>query len=205
VVLHSEIEQEAGRWNVEDVARGICDKLVRRHPHVFGESAVDSTAGVLAQWDQIKRAEKGHEEQPYLHGTGKGLPGLLRAAKLQKKAAKVGFDWPDAAGVLAKIREELAELEAALAGTGTAAADEELGDLMFSVVNLIRFRKLDPEVLMEAANAKFEQRFHAMDCLLREQGKSLHAATPVEMEQAWQAAKLDHGEAGHPVHPRRPR
>jgi MazG family protein len=189
VVLHSEIAGEAGHWRVEDVARGICDKLVRRHPHVFGESGVASTAGVLAQWEQIKRAEKGHEEEPYLHGTGKGLPALMRAVKLQKKAAKVGFDWSDAAGVIAKIREELDELEAALADGGGAHADEELGDLLFSVVNLARFRGQDPEILMEAANRKFERRFHAMETALRRQGLTLADATPAEMDEAWEAAK----------------
>jgi len=189
VVLHSELEEEAGHFSVEDVARTISDKLVRRHPHVFGDSAVNSTAGVLKQWDEIKRTEKGHEAEPFLHGTGKGLPALMRAAKLQKKAAKVGFDWPNTAGVIGKIREELAELEAALAGPDPQAIDEELGDLLFSMVNLVRFRKQDPEVLMEAANTKFEQRFHAMDQILLASGNSLQAATPAEMDAAWEAAK----------------
>lgn len=189
VVLHSEIEEEAGRFSVEDVARTISDKLVRRHPHVFGASVVGDTAGVLKQWEEIKRVEKGHEAEPYLHGTGKGLPGLLRAAKLQKKASKVGFDWPDSRGVLRKIREELDELEAALAGDEAAAVDEELGDLLFSLVNLLRFRKQDPEVVMEAANAKFEARFHAMECLLAADGLPLHDATAEQMDAAWEAVK----------------
>lgn len=189
VVLHSEIEEEAGRGSVEDVARGICDKLVRRHPHVYGESAVGDTEGVLLQWDQIKRAEKGHEEEPYLHGTGKGLPGMLRAVKLQKKAAKVGFDWPDEDGVMAKIREEVSELEAAAREGDPEAVDREIGDLLFAVVNLVRFRKQDPEVLMEAANVKFETRFQRMEELLRARGKSLQQATPGEMEEQWEAAK----------------
>ncbi|MCB1133445.1 MAG: nucleoside triphosphate pyrophosphohydrolase, partial [Verrucomicrobiae bacterium] len=115
VVFHSELAEEAGRYNLDDVARGIGDKLVRRHPHVFATSGASNTDEVLKQWDEIKRAEKGHEEKPYLHDVGKGLPALMRAAKLQKKAAKVGFDWPDEAGVLAKIREELGELEEAIA------------------------------------------------------------------------------------------
>ncbi len=195
VVLHSELEAEAGVFTIDDVARTISDKLVRRHPHVYGASAVNSTDGVLKQWEEIKRSEKGHEAEPYLHGTGKGLPALLRAAKLQKKAAKTGFDWPDVHGVLAKIREEIHELEAALATPATPAVDEELGDLLFSVVNLARFRKQDPEVLMEAANRKFEQRFHAMEKILRENGKSLHAASPEEMDAAWESAKLDESQA----------
>ena len=114
VVFHSEIAEEAGRFNLDDVARGISDKLVRRHPHVFAESEAADTDAVLQQWDAIKREEKGDGEKPYLHGVGKGLPGLLRASKLQKKAAKVGFDWPVEIGVLAKISEELLELQSAV-------------------------------------------------------------------------------------------
>ena len=152
VIFHSELAEEAGRFNLDDVARGISDKLVRRHPHVFAQSDAATSDAVLQQWDEIKRAEKGHEEKPYLHGVGKGLPALLRAAKLQKKASKVGFDWPDQAGVIAKMREELDELEAAIASGDERHVNEELGDLLFSVVNLARFRKLDPEVLMASAN-----------------------------------------------------
>ncbi|RPJ35777.1 MAG: nucleoside triphosphate pyrophosphohydrolase [Verrucomicrobiaceae bacterium] len=189
VIFHSELAEEAGRFNLDDVAREISDKLVRRHPHVFAQSAAADSDAVLRQWDEIKRAEKGHEERPYLHGIGKGLPALLRAAKLQKKASKVGFDWPDESGVLAKIREELGELEAAIECGETRQIEDELGDVLFSAVNLARFRKLDPEVLMAAANAKFEQRFAAMERALRQQGLDLDAATPEQMEASWQAAK----------------
>lgn len=189
VIFHSELAEEAGRFNLDDVARGICDKLVRRHPHVFGRSEAASSDAVLTQWDEIKRAEKGHEEQPYLHGVGKGLPALLRAAKLQKKAAKVGFDWPDETGVIAKIREELGELESALSTADTRHIEEELGDLLFSVVNLIRFRKADPEVLMASANTKFESRFAAMERDLRERGLELTSATPCQMEDSWMTVK----------------
>lgn len=189
VVFHSELAEEAGRYNLDDVARGISDKLVRRHPHVFALSDATTSDAVLQQWDAIKRTEKGDEERPYLHGVGKGLPALLRASKLQKKAAKVGFDWPDEAGVLDKIREEISELEAAITTDDTAAADEELGDLLFSVVNLARFRKLDPEILMASANAKFETRFAAMERDLKQRDLELESATAVQMEASWQAAK----------------
>lgn len=189
VIFHSELAEEAGRFNLDDVARGISDKLVRRHPHVFAQSDASTSDAVLQQWDEIKRAEKGDEQQPYLHGVGKGLPALLRAAKLQKKASKVGFDWPDQAGVIAKIREETDELEAAIANDDSGAVDEELGDLLFSVVNLVRFRKLDPEVVMAAANAKFEQRFAAMERDLKQHGIDLNTATPERMEESWQAVK----------------
>ena len=189
VVFHSELAEEAGHFTLDDVARGISEKLVHRHPHVFAQSKVNTADAVLQQWDEIKRADKGHEQQPFLHGIGKGLPALLRAAKLQKKAAKVGFDWPDEAGVLAKLREELGELEAAVAAGDPAAVDEELGDLLFSAVNLARFRKTDPEVLMAAANAKFEQRFAAMEYALQQQGLDLATATLTRMEELWVAAK----------------
>lgn len=189
VVFHSELAEEAGRYNLDDVARGISDKLVRRHPHVFAQSDVTTTDGVLQQWDNIKRAEKGDEEKPYLHGVGKGLPALLRAAKIQKKAAKVGFDWPDEAGVLAKIREELEELESAIQEGNPDRVGEELGDLLFSVVNLARFRKIDPEVLMADANAKFEQRFAAMEHDLKQRGLDLTSATADQMEESWQSVK----------------
>jgi MazG family protein len=189
VIFHSEIAEEAGRFNLDDVARGISDKLVRRHPHVFAQSEAATSDAVLTQWDEIKRAEKGEEAQPYLHGIGKGLPALLRAAKLQKKAAKVGFDWPDETGVLAKLREELDELQTAITDNDAAATNEELGDLLFSVVNLIRFRKLDPEVLMAAANTKFETRFAFMENALKQRGIDLSTATLHQMESEWQNAK----------------
>jgi len=189
VFFHSEMAGEKGLFRVEDVARHICDKLVRRHPHVFGDSAIDDTDGVLRQWDEIKRAEKGDGEMPYLHRTGHGLPGLLRAAKLQKKASKVGFDWPDQAGVIAKIREELAELESAMADGDEAGISEELGDLMFSLVNLVRFRKQDPEELLNSANVKFEDRFGKMEAYLRADGITLASATADQMEAAWERAK----------------
>lgn len=191
VIFHSEIASEGEGFTLDDVARGISDKLVRRHPHVFAGSAVDSTEGVLRQWDEIKRAEKGDQEQPFLHGVGKGLPGLLRAAKLQKKAAKVGFDWPLETSVVMKIREELLELEAALDAHDGEGVSEETGDLLFSVVNLARFRNIDPELLMARANQKFETRFAEMERLLKESGLTLEAASAAEMDEAWETAKAN--------------
>jgi MazG family protein len=189
VIFHSELAEEAGRFNLDDVARGISEKLVRRHPHVFAQSEAATSDAVLQQWDEIKRSEKGDEQQPYLHGVGKGLPALLRAAKLQKKASKIGFDWPDEAGVLAKLREELDELETAMGKDDADAVNEELGDLLFSVVNLARFRKVDPEVLMASANAKFEKRFATMEHDLNQRGLALATATPGQMEESWETAK----------------
>ena len=189
VVFHSEIAGETGRFTFDDVARGISEKLVRRHPHVFGESNAADTDSVLRQWDEIKRAEKGDADALHLHDVGKGLPALLRASKLQKKAAKVGFDWPTETGVIAKIREELLELESAMDEQDLAAVSEEMGDLLFSVVNLARFRNIDPEVLMASANTKFETRFGEMEQILSAAGLTLDAATAVQMDDAWEAAK----------------
>ncbi len=192
VVFHSELAEEEGRYDFDGVAKGICDKLVRRHPHVYGDGEAADTGQVLNRWEEIKRAEKGASEKPFLHGVGKGLPAVLRAAKLQKKAGKVGFDWPEAAGVLDKIEEELGEVRAELAGADggmTAALEEEVGDLLFVVVNLARKLGIDPEVALEATNVKFERRFAEMEQDLCERGGSLEKASLEEMEEGWARAK----------------
>ena len=189
VVFHSELAEEAGRYDFDDVARCVSDKLVRRHPHVYADSDIDDTEAVLSQWDAIKRQEKGVETKPYLHDIGKGLPAMLRAAKLQKKAAKVGFDWPDDQGVLDKMHEELTEVEQALNHGSIDALTEELGDLLFAVINLARKHNLDPEILLESTNIKFEQRFAAMEKSLRESGSDIESAGLDTMEAKWQEAK----------------
>lgn len=189
VIFHSEIAAERGDFTVDDVAQGICDKLVRRHPHVFGHAAEMNSDAVLRQWDDIKRAERGDQHEPYLKGVGKGLPGMLRALKLQKKVAKVGFDWPDLKGVLAKAEEEWHEWQHELHSGDTARATAELGDVLFSLVNVMRCQGLDPEAVMAQANNKFEQRFHAMEQRLREENLSLDAADLARMEATWQAVK----------------
>ena len=190
VYFHSEIAQETGRFDLDAVAKGISDKLIRRHPHVFGDAVASDPDEVIKQWDAIKRGEKGEEDVPYLHGTGKGLPALVRGAKLLKKAAKVGFDWPVETSLISKISEELLEFQAASDAQDMPAIEEELGDLLFSVVNLSRFRKIDPEVLMTNANTKFERRFSEMENILKTSGKTLEKATLPEMEDAWIAAKM---------------
>jgi len=194
VVFHSELAEEAGRFDLERVATEICEKLVRRHPHVFADSEVNDTESVLRQWDAIKREEKGTAKEGMLHGVGDGLPALLRAAKLQKKAAKVGFDWEDAAGAMEKLREEIGEVEAELAmGTDAAhnpALERELGDLLFSAVNVVRKAGGDPEAALAAANQRFVERFHAMERALRADGLDPAAATITQMEERWQAAKF---------------
>lgn len=195
VVFHSEIAQEENRFDLNQVARLISEKLIRRHPHVFATSDATSTDEVLKQWDAIKREEKGEKEIGYLHGVGKGLPAIIRAAKLQKKAAKIGFDWPVETGVISKIREELGELQSAIDTHDTAAVEEEMGDLLFSVINLARFRKIDPEILMAKANAKFENRFAAMEHQLKSESKTLEEANLADMEAAWAKVKIKEQEA----------
>ncbi len=198
VLFHAQLaaESPAEGFDVYDVARELSEKLVRRHPHVFADSTVRDTSGVLDQWDRIKRKEHSIEDRPYLQDCGKGLPALLRAAKLTKKVAKVGFDWPEHEGVVEKIREELAEVESTLPLPDEAPeVQEELGDLLFTVVNLCRRRGVDPELALTAANRKFESRFNALERMLRTQGLGLHEASAEAMEAAWQQAKAAEKEA----------
>jgi len=189
VVLHAEIASETQAFDLQDVAHGIAEKLIRRHPHVYGDTVAATTGAVLTQWDAIKRQEKGGAPRPYLHGIGQGLPALARAAKLSKKAAKIGFDWPESAGVLDKIREEVAEVAAETPGSPARA--EEIGDLLFAVANLARKEGLDPEVLCAAANDKFAKRFGAMESRLTAEGQPLGTASLDEMEAVWVRIKSE--------------
>ncbi len=190
VVFHAQIAQEDGLYTLEDIACDLNDKLVRRHPHVFATSTVRDTEGVLTQWDQIKRQERHAEKAHYLDGIGKGLPALLRAAKLQKKAARVGFDWPNVAGALDKVQEELSECqELSSISDADPRVQEELGDLLFSVVNVCRKRGINPEIALAAANRKFESRFNRMEDLLSQQGIALNQADLETQEASWQQAK----------------
>jgi MazG family protein len=188
-VLHAEIAAGAGTFDLDAVATGLTEKLIRRHPHVFGDASANDSAAVLTQWDAIKRQEKGTQKEGHLHGVGGGLPALMRAQKLQKKAARVGFDWPDVAPVFGKIREEAAELEEAVSAGQTAAIEEELGDLLFSVVNLARKLGVESEAALAAANEKFVRRFHQVESALTAEGKKLGEATLAEMDAAWDTVK----------------
>jgi ATP diphosphatase len=177
VVFHAQMAREAGHFSLDDVIARICDKLERRHPHIFG----DATTGGHHLWEQIKAEERAAKpDQSALAGVALALPALERAAKLQKRAARTGFDWPDASGPRAKIDEELVEL-------AEAAPDdqaEELGDLLFAVANLARHLKIDPEDALRQANRKFERRFRAI-----ENAPDFSALSLDEMEALWQAAK----------------
>jgi MazG family protein len=188
-VLHAEIASETGAFDLDQMAHGLTEKLIRRHPHVFGEASAATTDAVLSQWDAIKRVEKGTQHEGMLHGVGSGLPALMRGQKLQKKAARVGFDWPDATPVFDKIREETAELEEAVQSGDKAHIEEEIGDLFFSVVNLARKLGIESESALAAANDKFVRRFHAMETHLREQGKEFGKLSLAEMDEAWEVVK----------------
>ena len=192
VLFHAELAQERPEegYGIEEVAQNLCDKLVRRHPHVFGDGAAKDSEAVLRKWDEIKRSERDAKDKPYLHDCGKGLPELLRASKLSKKAAKVGFDWESDEGTVQKVVEELREVQEALnLPDGAARVEEELGDLLFSVVNLCRRRGVNPELALHDANEKFYRRFHEMEKKLAERKKSLQEATAQEMDAAWMTVK----------------
>ena len=179
VVFHAQMATEAGHFTLDDVLTGICDKLERRHPHLFGDAA--ESPG----WEALKAAERtANPDQSALAGVAKALPALERANKLQKRAARTGFDWPDASGARAKVIEELAELDAE---TGQAEREEELGDLLFAVVNLARKLNIAPEAALRAANTKFERRFRAIET---EDG--FEQLTLDQKEQLWLAAKAAH-------------
>ena len=190
VVMHAEIASETDRFVLEDIARGVGDKLIRRHPHVFGDSDADDTEAVLRQWEAIKCQEKGNKPRPYLKDVGEGLPALMTATKLQKKAAKVGFDWDKPEEVFAKVTEEVGELEAALKEENPDHIAEEFGDLFFSLVNLARKHGLDSESILTDANEKFRRRFHSVEDQLRLKGQTLEDASISEMDAAWDQAKV---------------
>lgn len=193
VVFHAELARAAGRWDLEDVARGIADKVVRRHPHVFGEGAAASTpAEVEQRWDEVKRAEK--RRASLLEGIPKGLPMLRQSAKLGERAARIGFDWADAAGVRAKLDEELDELDAAtMAGDGEAVR-KELGDVLFTVAQLGRHLGHDPEEALREGAERFRARFEAMEAQGEAEGRPLAPdgdgrRTLAALEAMWQRAK----------------
>ncbi len=188
-VFHAEIASETGTFTLDDIARGITEKLIRRHPHVFGDASADTSDAVLTQWEAIKRTEKGGGKQAHLDGISKGLPALIRAQKLQKKAAKVGFDWPDAAPVLEKIREEADEIVEAVAQKDQAAIEDEVGDLLFTVVNLARKLGVEAEVALAHANEKFTSRFNQLEERVGALGKKLGEMTLAEMDAVWDEVK----------------
>lgn len=211
VVFHSRMAEEEGSFSFPDVVEAITSKLIRRHPHVFGDARDLSPAEVKALWHRIKAQEKADkaaahraaglpeasEDRGVLAGVPHTLPALTRAWKLQAKASTVGFDWNDARLVLDKIREETAEIEEALAGGSKEAIREEIGDLLFVVANLARHVDADPEGCLNAANTKFERRFRGIENALATEGRDVKDATLDELEALWQAVKrMEKAKAG---------
>ena len=195
VVFYAQIAHEEGRFDFADVARGIVEKMTRRHPHVFGDEFYADAVEQTAAWERIKAAEAAEKPKPpagALDGVPLALPALTRAVKLQKKAAKVGFDWGAIEPVLAKLAEEIAEVrhEIAIQAPPERLADE-LGDVLFVVVNLARHLKLDPEAALRGTNAKFERRFRRIEHWLAEDGRTPTDSTLAEMDALWERAKRE--------------
>lgn len=188
VVMHSHLANEREAFTFDQVVETVCEKLIRRHPHVFGDTNAENSQEVLKQWEQIKRAEKGGDAS-VLAGLPTALPALMRAQNAQKKAARVGFDWDSAAPVFEKVEEELAEVRDAIAQGDARAIEEEIGDLLFSAVNLARKLKVDSETALTAATSKFVARFQAVEAALAENGQKIEQATPEEMNRLWDEHK----------------
>ncbi|WP_112309363.1 nucleoside triphosphate pyrophosphohydrolase [Pseudogemmobacter bohemicus] len=190
VVFHARMAEEAGRFDLSAVIRGISDKMVSRHPHVFGGEGRDkSVAQQRIDWEELKAKERGPAR--VLDGVAMALPALSRAVKLQNRAARVGFDWPGAADVLAKITEEAAEVVEARDRLGEAELAEEMGDLFFVMANLARHLKVDPEAALRAANQKFTRRFNRIEDWLAEEGRSPAQSDLAEMDALWNRAKAE--------------
>ena len=189
VVFHADIEREEGRFDLNAVADGVSKKLIFRHPHVFGDVEVADSAEVLVNWDALKRQEKDQETYTdTLTAVAKSLPALWRAEKVQKKAKKAGFDWPDCTGAVDKLSEELDELKEAIAQGSNM--EEELGDLLFSVVNVSRFLKADPVEALNTATEKFISRFAKVERMALSQGKDMAQMSLEELDKLWEQAKL---------------
>jgi tetrapyrrole methylase family protein/MazG family protein len=203
IVFHSQIAGEEGRFTVAEVIREIHDKMIRRHPHVFGKTRAKDSAEVLRNWEQIKAEERrasgeksdsngggeARKETSLLDGVSHALPATLEGFQLTRKASRICFDWDDAEGIFEKIQEESEELKRALGDQDQPKIEEELGDLFFAAVNLSRFLKIDPEIALKKANAKFSRRFRAMEGLARKNGREFKDLPREEMEAFWDAAK----------------
>jgi MazG family protein len=202
VTFHSQIASEAGRFDVSDVIRAVHEKMIRRHPHVFGEKRAKDSAEVLRNWHRIKAQERQAKEsadpsaamagrpESALDGVPRAIPATLEGLQLTKKAARTGFDWDDAAGIFAKLREETGEIQHALQAGDRPKVEEELGDLLFAAVNLARFLHVDPEIALKNANAKFVWRFQEMERLAADDGRKFEDIPRAEKESLWLSAKV---------------
>ncbi len=199
VVFHAQIAKEAGLFDFADVVQTVNDKMIRRHPHVFGDADIRDAAQQTTRWEAIKQAEKAAkaarsgdaQQERWLDSVSKGLPEFARAVKLQKRAAEIGFDWPNIGHVFAKLREEMNELEEAASSTDSAHQLEELGDVLFVASNIARHLRLDPATALRACNHKFESRFRRMEELASAQGLQLAALSLEQQDALWNQAKLD--------------
>jgi MazG family protein len=187
IVFQAELARAEGWFGPDDVVAGIVEKLVRRHPHVFGDVKVKTGAEALASWEKLKQAEK--KDRGALDGVPKALPALLRAVRVGEKAASVGYDWPDAAGARGKVDEELAELDQAVRSGDRDAAEAELGDVLFALASFARKEGLDPEAALRRSLDRFSGRFGSAEAAARAQGRKLAEMSADELDQLWQAAK----------------
>ena len=189
VVFHAQMASEDGKFDFDGVAKSINDKLVRRHPHVFGTTKARNSAEVLQQWETIKKSEKSATSIVHLEDLPKHLPALLKADKVQRKVARVGFDWKRVKDVIAKVEEELREVKNARASKNRKHFEEEVGDLLFAVVNLARFENLQAEELLNRSTAKFVKRFQAIEKAVHASGRRLEDCTLAELDALWESAK----------------
>ena len=204
IVFHAELAKQKGRFDISDVIEHIHSKMVRRHPHVFGSASAKTSGDVLKNWEQLKAEErresasasengaaasKAESSAQLLSGIPRSLPAVLEAYQLTRRAARVGFDWPDAAGVLEKMREEAVEIEAELPKADAARIESEIGDLLFSAVNVARFLKVDPEIALKGANKKFTERFGEMERAAAVRGQKLADLTAAQLDVLWNRAK----------------
>ncbi len=190
IVFQSHIAAQEGSFSFADVAQGICDKLIRRHPHIFGDVQVADSKEVLRNWDAIKKTEKKARESA-LDGVPKHVPPLHRAYQLQKRAARVGFDWSDIRDVFAKLQEEIGELQEAMDRKNRKHVIEEIGDVLFSVVNIARFMKVDPAYALELTNAKFSRRFRAVEAEIVGSGRRMKDCTLAQMDEIWDRLRAE--------------
>jgi len=189
ILFHARIAQENGQFDISDVISKISEKMIRRHPHVFSDATADTPDAVSLQWDHIKKTVENRHHASRIGGVPRKFPSLLRAAKLTRKAARVGFDWESTEQVLAKIEEEMGELLEALPRGCPEELEHELGDVLFSLVNLARFLNVNPEVAMMAANGRFERRFQEMEKIAVESGNSIENSDPATLDRFWEMAK----------------
>jgi tetrapyrrole methylase family protein/MazG family protein len=211
VVFHAQIAQERGEFAMGDLLGALVEKMVRRHPHVFGERRVGTATEALAQWEAIKHAESDGTRRSTLHGIPRRLPALLRAQRVQHRASRTGFDWRGPGEALAKVREETAETEAALGGRAPEDVGAEIGDLLFAAVNVARLAGVDPEVALQGATDRFCARFQIMEQIADEGDRELRFLTLEEMERLWEEAKSharprearEAGREGRPTTPAR--